>query len=171
MMPRQSVLALAAFSVALIALSTSIKFPTRLMWNATASVPIGLYIVGPPGLLHVGELVVITPPEPLASFLANRGYLTRGVPLLKHILALPRQTVCRIGHNISIDGSPVGRALAHDRRGRTLPAWQGCRVIRDGEVFLMNRRAADSLDGRYFGPLPAAAITARADPLWTSNRK
>ena len=169
MTPRQTVLAFTAVSVAAVALTASVKFPTRLVWNASASVPIGLYAVRPAGALHVGELVVVTPPEPLASFLADRGYLPEGVPLLKQILALPRQTVCRIRDSISIDGLTVGRALARDRRRRPLPAWQGCRTVRDGEVFLMNRRPADSLDGRYFGPLPAAAITGRADPLWTSN--
>ena len=35
-----------------------------------------------------------------------------------------------------------------------------------GDVFLMNPRSADSLDGRYFGPLPAASIVGRAIPLW-----
>lgn len=169
MTQRQTVLAFTAASVAVVALTASVKFPTKLIWNASASVPIGLYAVRPPGALRVGELVVVTPPEPLASFLADRDYLPEGVPLLKHILALPRQTVCRIGASITIDGEPVGRALARDRCGRPLPAWRGCRAIRDGEVFLMNRRPADSLDGRYFGPLPAAAITGRADPLWTSN--
>jgi conjugative transfer signal peptidase TraF len=170
-MTRQRIaLAFTAVSVAVVALTASTKFPTRLIWNASASVPLGLYAVRPAGTLYVGELVVVTPPEPLASFLADRGYLPPGVPLLKHILALPPQTVCRTGDGISIDGTPVGRALARDRRGRPLPAWQGCRAIRDGDVLLMNRRPADSLDGRYFGPLPAAAITGRADPLWITNK-
>jgi conjugative transfer signal peptidase TraF len=168
MTPRQIVLALIAVSVAAVALTASVKFPTKLIWNASASVPIGLYAVHPAGALHVGELVVVMPPEPLASFLAERRYLPLAVPLLKHILALPGQTICRIGHSISIDGVTLGRALPHDRRRRSLPAWQGCRAIRDGEVFLMNRRP-DSLDGRYFGPLPAAAITGRADPLWINR--
>ena len=44
---------------------------------------------------HVTELVVITPPEPLPSFLVERGYLAEGVPLLKRVLALPGQAVCR----------------------------------------------------------------------------
>jgi conjugative transfer signal peptidase TraF len=171
MTARQTVLALSAVSVAVMVLTASFKFPTKLIWNASASVPIGLYAVRPAGVLYVGELVVVRPPEPLASFLADRGYLPERVPLLKHILALPRQTVCRIGDTISIDRLPVGRALERDRRRRPLPAWQGCRAIRDGEVFLMNRRPADSLDGRYFGPLPAAAVTGRAEPLWINNRK
>ena len=31
-------------------------------------------------------------------------------------------------------------------------------VIGGGELFLMNLEAADSLDGRYFGPFPASAV-------------
>ncbi|MNY66109.1 Peptidase S26 [compost metagenome] len=31
----------------------------------------------------------------------------------------------------------------------------------------MNWDAPDSLDGRYFGPLPVTSIVARALPLWT----
>ncbi len=61
----------------------------------------------------------------------------------------------------------VGEARERDSRGRPLPSWQGCRVIAVGEAFLMNARSADSLDGRYFGPLPAASIVGRAAPLWT----
>jgi type IV secretory pathway protease TraF len=60
-----------------------------------ASVPIGLYAVHPVGALHVNNLLVVIPPEPLATFLDERRYLPKGVPLLKHVLALPGQTVCR----------------------------------------------------------------------------
>ena len=138
----------------------------RLIWNASASVPIGLYAVHPAGALQAGELLVVAPPEPLAAFLDERRYLPRGVPLLKHVTALPGQTVCRSGHAIIVDGTAVGVALARDHLGRLLPNWQGCRVIAAGEVFLMNRRSTTSLDGRYFGPLPTTTIVGRADPLW-----
>jgi conjugative transfer signal peptidase TraF len=124
----------------------------------------------PAGVLHVTELVVIRPPEPLASFLADRGYLPTGVPLLKRVLALPGQTVCRADRTIIVDGFAMGEALERDRRGRTLPSWRGCRAVPAGEVFLMNRQSEDSLDGRYFGSLPAAAIVGQAQPLWTYEK-
>lgn len=171
MTARREILVLAAGSVAVISLTASVKSPIKLIWNASASIPIGLYAVHPAGALRVGELVVVAPPEPLASFLADRGYLPEGVPLLKHILALPGQTLCRVACDITVDGATVGRALARDRRGRPLPAWQGCRGIAAGEVFLMNQRSADSLDGRYFGPLPTASITGQADPLWIRSKE
>jgi conjugative transfer signal peptidase TraF len=137
------------------------------IWNASASVPIGLYAVHPAGTLHVGELLVVAPPEPLAAFLAERRYLPKDVPLLKHVLALPGHRVCRTGRQIALDGNAVGEAQDRDRKGRALPVWRGCRVVAAGEVFLMNRRSADSLDGRYFGALPDTTVVGRADPIWT----
>ena len=56
-----------------------------------------------------------------------------------------------------------------DRRGRALPVWHGCGAVQPGAVFLMNRQVEDSLDGRYFGVLPAAAIVGQAEPLWTEK--
>jgi type IV secretory pathway protease TraF len=61
----------------------------------------------------------------------------------------------------------MGMALTHDRRGRPLPVWQGCRAISQGEAFLMNWDEPNSFDGRYFGPVPVHAIIGRAKPLWT----
>lgn len=138
----------------------------QLIWNASASVPIGVYAVHPIGILHRGELVLVRPPQNIASFLQERGYLAMGVPILKHVLALPGQSVCRIGRTITIDEIAVGDALDRDRRGRNLPVWQGCRIVGDREVFLMNWQSKSSFDGRYFGLLPASTIVGRVTPLW-----
>lgn len=142
---------------------------TRLVWNASASVPIGLYAIGPVGSLDVTDLVLARPPEPLASFLDEGRYLPRGVPLLKRVAALPGQPVCREGLAITVDGVPFGDARERDSRGRALPVWRGCRAVAAGEIFLMNFDEPDSLDGRYFGPLPATSIVGRARPLWTTE--
>jgi type IV secretory pathway protease TraF len=94
--------------------------------------------VEPVDQLAVTNLVVAMPPNSLATFLAERGYVPLGAPLIKRILALRGQSVCRNELAISVDGTPMGMALAHDRQGRPLPVWQGCRAIGQGEVFLMN---------------------------------
>ena len=147
-----------------------VKMSPRFIWNASASVPIGLYVVEPASQIQLNDLVVVRPPEDVAAFLAEGGYLPRGVPILKHVLALPSQTVCRFGSGVSIDAIAVGEARERDSHGRALPLWQGCRVLAKDEVFLMNR-PADSFDGRYFGPLPAASIVGRAEPLWTAQEE
>ncbi len=141
----------------------------RLIWNASASVPVGFYTLRDESQPLVGDLVVVQPPEPLATFMIERGYIAPGVPLLKHIAALPGQRVCRLRSTITVDGAETGEALERDRMGRDLPVWQGCRVIADGEIFLMNGQVRDSLDGRYFGPIPASSVIGRALPLWTDE--
>jgi conjugative transfer signal peptidase TraF len=141
----------------------------KLIWNASASAPVGLYTVRTAADLGVTDLVAVDAPEPLASFLSQREYLPRGVPLMKRIAALSGQTVCRIGHNVTVDTIAIGEALTRDRRGRDLPVWQGCRTVASGEIFLMNWDVQDSLDGRYFGPIPKNSIVGRALPLWTDE--
>src|SRR5262245_34816860 len=91
------------------------------LWNASESGPIGLYRVQPAGKLTVTDLVVAMPPEPLATFLAEGGYLPRGVPLIKRVLALPGQTICRKGAAIIVDGIEMGMAREFVSRGRPLP--------------------------------------------------
>jgi len=141
----------------------------KLIWNASPSVPLGLYSIEPARHLEITDLVAVETPEPLASFMAERRYLPRGVPLMKRVAALPGQRVCRNGAYITIDGIDMGEALVRDRAGRALPSWQGCRRIADGEIFLMNWAAPDSMDGRYFGPLATNSIIGRAIPLWTDE--
>jgi type IV secretory pathway protease TraF len=71
--------------VMLIGASVAIDWPPLLIWNASASVPIGLSSVQPEDHLAVTDLVVVTPPQPVARLLAERDYLPRGVPLLKRV--------------------------------------------------------------------------------------
>jgi conjugative transfer signal peptidase TraF len=146
-----------------------IHITPKLVWNASASTPIGLYRIRPAAQLAVGDLVAVDAPEPLASFLADNGYLPRGVPLMKRVAGLAGQQVCRNGLAITVDGIEIGKALEHDHLGRPLPVWQACRRIVGGEVFLMNAQVHDSLDGRYFGPIATSLIIGRATPLWTKQ--
>ena len=137
------------------------------IWNASNSVPIGLYQLQPARMFAVTDLVVVRPPEPLATFLDLNGYLPIGVPMLKRMLALPGQTVCRKGLTISVDDIDMGDALSRDSRGRPLPVWQGCRVVGADELFLMNWQSEGSLDGRYFGLVPQSSVLGKALPVWT----
>ena len=160
-----------ATAVAVLGIAIAGLVPTvpRLVWNASASVPIGFYTVAPAERIEVPDLVAVMPPEPFASFMAERGYVARDVPLLKRVLGLPGQRLCREGRAITVDGVPLGDARDRDSLGRDLPVWQGCRIIAEGDVFLMNPDVCDSLDGRYFGPFPVSAVIGRATPLYTDE--
>ena len=104
-----TLLAMAAAITAVTSIMGAKRVP-RFVWNASASVPIGLYSVQPAGKLVVTNLVVAMPPEPLAIFLAERGYLPIRTPLIKRILALPGQSVCRSELRISVRWNRDGRS-------------------------------------------------------------
>ena len=166
---RRHVVTISSAAVAIIALTAAWKHAPLLVWNASASVPIGMYAVREAGRLAAGELVVARPPELLAQFLADGRYVPKGVPLIKHVAALPGSVVCRCGLAISIDGIVLAQARELDHAGRILPSWSGCRTISDDEVFLLNASEPASLDGRYFGPLPSSSIVGRAVSVWTEQ--
>jgi conjugative transfer signal peptidase TraF len=140
----------------------------RLLFNTTASAPIGFYWLDglPP---RVGDWVVVRPPADLAMWMARRGYLPVNVPLLKRLAATEGQTVCGRDGRLSIDGRLVVVARDQDRWGRRLRPFAGCRRLAGGEVLLLNADAPRSLDSRYFGPVPRATIVGRAVPLWTAG--
>lgn len=160
-----TVAAAALFSTIFVA-TAWLKPRPRFLWNASASAPTGLYRIDVGAQPRFGDLVAIDPPAALEAFLDRRGYLPRGVPLLKRVAALPGARVCRSGVFITIDGVGVARARARDRAGRALPVWSGCRIVGPSEVFLVNA-APDSLDGRYFGPMPTAGMLGTAHPILT----
>ena len=139
----------------------------RLIWNASASVPIGLYALEGGAPARVGDLVAVQPPPALSDNMARRHYLPLGLPMLKHVAAQSGQRVCRVGDRIFIDAQLVGRALGHDRLGRPLPVWRGCVRLAKGQAFVMNASVPDSFDGRYFGVLPTSTIAGRLTPIWT----
>lgn len=165
---RMTILAMLAGTALVVAPAWS-RPDIRFVWNASASVPVGLYRIVPADRLDVTDLAVVMPPDELAGFLDRRGYLPRGLPLLKRVLALSGTTVCRSGADITAYGATYGQARARDTRGRALPVWQGCRTLRAGEAFFMNWDSVDSFDSRYFGPLPLTTVVDRALPVWTTD--
>lgn len=166
---RKRFVILAGSVVAAALLSAALPFSRVLVWNATASVPTGLYLIRGKSDLQVGERVAISPLPDLRDYLAERGYLPADVPLLKEVAAVRDETVCRRGSSITIGGNLVGHARESDRAGRPLLNWQGCQTIAEDEVFVMNLSAPGSFDGRYFGPIKRDQIIGRAAPVWTDE--
>jgi hypothetical protein len=76
-MTRRRILTVTALAVIGIAAASAVDWPAKLIWNATASAPIGFYTIEPADALDVPELVAVMPPEPLAAFMVERGYRAR----------------------------------------------------------------------------------------------
>lgn len=164
---RRRRLALAGLALTALLLPAVHIMPVRLVWNASPSVPIGLYRVAPADGLNPGELVALRPPPGLAAFMAERRYVGAGALLVKPIAAAEGARVCRVDMRITIDGRHTAIALPGDSRGQPLPRWSGCRRLGRDELFLIAPAIPGSFDSRYFGPVPRSSVIGRAFPLWT----
>ena len=157
---------LAGVTINAVATVTLLMPKPRLVWNATASAPTGLYWAIPANDLKLGDLMIIKPPPGEASFMDERGYLPFGALLLKRIAALSGAEICRRGARVFVDGIEIVKAKKSDGQGRSLPQWHGCQRLSAEQVFLVNADVPDSLDGRYFGPFPKSSIVGSAIPIW-----
>lgn len=164
---RIAVFGLTALGPIAVAASAVEVWPMRVLYNASASVPLGWYAVSAPEAIGPGDLVIVRTPRTVEPLMVGRGLIGRGVPLVKHVGAVPGSTVCRNDVRVSIDGTPAAVARRTDIFGRPLPRWNGCRRLGTREVFLLNSGSPSSFDGRYFGPTPAHDIIGKARPLWT----
>jgi type IV secretory pathway protease TraF len=68
-------LTLACLAVLFPTSASLLQLVPKLMWNAGASVPIGLYSAAPTSAHNVGDLVVVKPPESLAPSLTRAAIL------------------------------------------------------------------------------------------------
>ncbi len=138
----------------------------RLLWNASASAPIGLYRVAPGRAVARGDMVIARTPLRVRALAASRRYIPANVPLVKRVAGVSGDLVCAIGSRITVNGRALATRRASDRLGRPLPWWAGCRTLRDGALFLLMADTPDSFDGRYFGPTEAADVIGKATALW-----
>lgn len=150
------------------AIGFTILAPPRplLVWNASASTPLGLYSVGAPERLEVGDYVIARLPAPVRELASRRRYLPGNVPLVKRVAAVPGDQVCALGRQIFINGRLAAERRIADGQGRSMPWWNGCTTLRNSAHFLLIADAPASFDGRYFGPTPPDLIIGKAHLIW-----
>lgn len=152
--------------IACLGLTIALPPLPRLVWNASASAPIGLYSVSPGATLQRGDMVIAWPPAAARQLAASRHYLPSNVPLVKRVAGIAGDTICAADRMVTVNGRPVAMRRAADAEGRDLPAWQGCIRLGPGMLFLLMTKTPDSFDGRYFGPTLAQDVIGKATPLW-----
>jgi len=135
------------------------------LWNASASAPVGLYAVTPGAPLARGDMAVAWPPLAVRDLAARRRYLPRGVPLVKRVAAVAGDRVCATGRVVTVNDRTAAIRRPADSAGRRLPGWQGCIRLDRGAVLLLMTEAPDSFDGRYFGITGEGDIVGRATQL------
>ena len=146
-------------------LDFAVRPAPRVIWNASASAPIGLWRVHPGSAIRSGDMVLAYAPAPFRQLAAARRYLPANVPLLKRIAASEGDELCALGPILFVNVRPIAIRHAADRSHRPLPWWTGCERLRAGRLLLL-MDVPDSFDGRYFGPIDRAAVIGKATPLW-----
>lgn len=155
------------YLLCLVVIGSAIAPPTpRLVWNASASAPLGLYRVSPATVPRRGDMALARVPLAYRRLAAVRHYLPENVPLVKRVAGSSGDRVCAAGALLTVNGTIVARRLSHDQHGRAMPRWRGCRVLRAGEYLLLMVERPDSFDGRYFGVTSGADMIGQARLLW-----
>ncbi len=150
--------------VALVGVTIVAPPAPRLVWNRSASAPLGLYAITYRSTIRQNSTVLARPPVTVRRFAAIRRYLPLNVPLVKRVAAVPGDEICARGAAIFVNGREIVRRQMRDARGRSLPWWNGCHRLRDGQFLLLNSPAG-SFDGRYFGVSERADIIGKAHRL------
>lgn len=147
---------------------------TGLRFNASPSLPVGLYIVSAD---PDASLVEFCPAEPYASLAASRGYRSGGTcpdgasPFMKQIVAKPGDKVDFSPDGIAVNGRLIANTQPRDRdsAGRPLEVWPfGSYRVAPGTSWVASSYHPRSFDSRYFGPIPTASIRNHVRPLLTA---
>jgi conjugative transfer signal peptidase TraF len=164
-MDMRSLLTIGTAVIALVALTWPKQVVPKLYWNATPSVPTGLYLLTS-RMPAKGDLAIISLPEATAVLADARGYLPGRSRLIKPVVAGSGDSVCRYGLVVSIDGRPLVLADELDMRQRPLPQWDGCHRLMPSEIFVVSR-VSGSFDSRYFEGIHVRHVLGTAVPIWT----
>ena len=166
---RRVVLLGTAIPVLSLALASAVSMPKKLIYNASESAPVGFYWIDHEPVSR-GDYVYVRVPRRFQKLVIERGYLPPNVPLLKRVVGLNGDRICRDGTEISVNRTVVATAKRHDGLGRKMPDWHGCHIITERTVFLLQEHPR-SFDGRYFGPVDRRLILGRATRVRLRWRK
>jgi len=155
-------------AVAIVAIVWPHKPGVAILYNDSASVPLGFWIKTT-DKVRVGAVIGFRPP------LAAMPYVTAHMPayvraklILKYVAAVGGDQICRSADGMfSVNGHNLGRAMAADRHGNRLPVWQGCETLAGGDVAVFSDHIPDSFDSRFYAAIPAGDIFGVYRPLWT----
>jgi conjugative transfer signal peptidase TraF len=164
---------LVALPIALLIVGCAV-ISTRLRWNVTASMPIGLYwVTATPPVLTRGMVVAVCAPPTAAKQGRERGYLGAGPcadntePLLKTVAGVAGDLVDESPDGVLVNGRllPNSRALHADRAGRTLAPTFGLHLVLPPGTIWAYADHPRSWDSRYWGAVPVRNVLSQMLPL------
>jgi type IV secretory pathway protease TraF len=131
-----------------------------LIYNASPSAPVGFYLRDQRAPA-TGMFVTVRARTVAPAYARLRGFDDETDRFIKRIAAGAGVRVCAEGDRVRVGAVLVLARQARDSSGRALPAWSECRMLRQGEIFLLGQ-TADSFDSRYWGPVDIDVV----DGVW-----
>ena len=156
-----------AVTLLIVATGTEISFPPKpkLLYNPSASAPIGWYKLADKSPLKVGDQVAAYAPDWARKLADERRYLPYEYPMIKTILASSGTTICTKNNQISVPNYPVITSLLQDSLGRDMPKLSGCFTLQADEFFLVSPDVQAGFDSRYFGAVIGTDILGKVKYL------
>lgn len=144
------------------------SLPEIFIFNHTASVPVGWYLILPSTQYDVGDYVVFSVPQKTADYIIARGWLKKDENMLKQIGALEgdRYQILE-NHQFWAKEKYVGQVSVKDHEDETMPILQPGTYEVGASSFLPVGQHVSSFDGRYYGTVPLANIKHKVIPLFT----
>lgn len=136
------------------------------VYNHSASLPVGWYVVVPDKNYKVGDIVVFDLQEKARALAVNRGWIRENDLFMKRIGALEgvEYEITR-GRQFLINRNVFGDVQNVDSLGRNMPEYIGKYIVPPNE-FLPVADIANSYDGRYYGTVPIENIRFKVIPLY-----
>ena len=138
---------------------------SHLIYNRTASLPIGWYWVERSVKPVRGDMVAFPVPVSVKGLVHERRYLPDGAYLVKMVVGMAGDFVCMQDGVFTVNDAVVGSVLTTDSAGRALPRVDVCEQVAPGEIYVASGHPR-SFDSRAFGAVKAAEIRGKVTRLW-----
>ena len=151
------------------------SIPQIFIWNVTASVPKGLYLIveRKPSELHVGDYVSFKPTAEALNWISENVEDQKVIDHLDSLIFL-KQVGAMSGDTYEIVSDSkmfyakdkyIGQASEVTDTGNKLPVLRGKYIVPDG-MFLPVGENPNSFDGRYTGPVKIENVIYRVIPIF-----
>jgi len=133
-----------------------------LVYNASKSMSRGVYVVIPAKKIQRNDIVVFYPPFTTQQFLSMQHWGPGNHLLMKHVLGLPGDWVCKRKNTLWINQNKVANVLVFYATNKKIPQVDFCGYLTVDQYLLLSTNSERSFDGRYFGPVQRQNIKGKA---------
>lgn len=150
--------------VILAALLVGAWLPARIIVSTSQSLEHRVFFLVPVNTrkIQAGDYLVFRHKD---TDFVNKGLNKENDRLIKKVGCSPGQVLTRDSNLFSCNKKELGKALAKDSQGRTLPQFESNGPVPEDNFFMIGS-SPRSFDSRYFGFVHADDILYKALPLW-----